>query len=157
MAFPTSTRQWHDTEARRTARKPRPAAYPKELQTLGDHLRKRRLDLGFLQRDVAQKLGVREATIYNWESNRKSPQLRFLPRIIEFLGYVPYDTQPQALGKRIVLWRRMLGLTQREVAQRLGVDPGTLGCWERDGGRPSKELRERLDIFLSSVRRLTEH
>jgi len=114
------------------ARNPPPDGYPRALKTLGDHLRMRRLDLGFLQRDVAQKLGVHEATIYNWENKRQSPQLRFLPSIIEFVGYVPYDTQPQALGKRIARWRRMPGLIQREVAQRLGLDPGTLGCWERD-------------------------
>jgi len=89
-------------------------------------------------------------TVNNWETNRKSPQLRFVPRIVEFLGYVPYDTQPQALGKRIVLWRRTLGLTQREAAQRLGVDPSTLGRWERNEGRPSKKLLERLDAFPGS-------
>ena len=59
---------------RLTARKPSPAAYPKEMKTLGDHLRKRRLDLGLLQREVADRLGVTKDTIHNWESNHKSSQ-----------------------------------------------------------------------------------
>jgi transcriptional regulator with XRE-family HTH domain len=63
------------------------------LKTLGDHLRKRRLDLGLLQREVAQKLQVNQMTICNWEINRTSPQLRFIPRIITFLGYNLADRQ----------------------------------------------------------------
>jgi DNA-binding XRE family transcriptional regulator len=74
------------------ARKPLPPAYPSELRTLGDHLRKRRLDLGLLQCDVAEKLQVNPMTVCNWETNRTSPQLRFMPRIIAFLGYNPHDT-----------------------------------------------------------------
>jgi len=72
-----------------TARKPLPPAYPRELRTLGDHLRKRRLDLGLLQRDVAEQLHVHQMTITNWETGRTSPQLRFVPRILSFLGYNP--------------------------------------------------------------------
>ena len=133
------------------AQKPPLATYPRDLKTVGDHVRKRRLDLGLLQRDAAERLGVHKMTVNNWENNRRSPQLRFVPRIIEFLGYIPYDAQPEALGKRIVLWRRTLGLTQRELACRLGVAPSTLGRWERDKGKPSRGLFERLDAFLASL------
>jgi len=66
-----------------TGRKPLSTAYPKELITTGDHLRKRRLDLGLLQKDVAQQIGVNRATITNWEINHNYPELRFVPRIIE--------------------------------------------------------------------------
>ena len=68
------------------AQKPPSPAYPKELKTLGDHLRKRRLDLKLLQKEVAQKLGVNQDTICNWENNRTSPTLRFIPKIVEFLA-----------------------------------------------------------------------
>ena len=132
-----------------SARKPPPDGYPKKPETLGDHLRKKRLDLGLLQKEVAERIGVHKATIYNWETNRKSPQLRFVPRIIEFLGYVPYDTQSEALGKRIVVRRRRLGLTQKELARRLGVDPSTLGRWERGKGKPSRKHRIGLGALLA--------
>ena len=46
-----------------TASRPLPPAYPRELKTLGDHLRKKRLDLGLLQKDVSQSLGVNETYI----------------------------------------------------------------------------------------------
>ncbi|MBI1951143.1 MAG: helix-turn-helix transcriptional regulator [Acidobacteria bacterium] len=38
--------------------KPRPPRYPEVPKTLGDHLRRRRLDLGISQRELAERLGV---------------------------------------------------------------------------------------------------
>ena len=131
-------------------RKPLPPAYPRRLNTLGDHLGRRRLDLGLFQREVAGTLGVAEQTICNWETNRTSPQLCFIPRILAFLGYDPYAPSPQALGERIIAARRRLGLGQKTLAGLLHIDPGTLGRWERGIGSPSKELLRKLDAFLTS-------
>lgn len=47
-------------------RKPR-SGYPEEPRTLGEHLKRRRLDRGFRQRDVSGVLGVSKATYENWE------------------------------------------------------------------------------------------
>jgi transcriptional regulator with XRE-family HTH domain len=133
------------------AKKPLPAAYPKELQTLGDHLRKRRLDLALTQKDVAKRLGADEGSVWNWEKNRSSPALRFVPRIIEFLGYAPDDTKPETLGQRIVAFRRLRGLTQKELAQRLGVDPSTLAGWEQGEHWPTRRLLPRLNEVIPVI------
>ena len=115
-------------------RKPPPDGYPEELRTLGDHLTRKRSSLGLLQREVAPKLGLTEDTVHNWENDRTSPALRFVPGIIAFLGYVPCDTQPDDLDERIVTARRELGLGQKGLARRLDVDPGTLGRQKRGEG-----------------------
>ena len=114
-----------------TCQKPSSLPYPAQLSTLGDHLRKRRLDLDLLQREVAERMGVTASTIWNWEANHSSPQLRFIPRILAFLDYAPYDTQSGSIGDEIVAYRRALGISQKELAHRLGVDPSTLRKWER--------------------------
>ena len=117
---------------------------------MGDHLRKRRLDLGLLQKEVAKKIGVNKSTITNWELNHNYPELRYIPAIIDFLGYWPYDTPADNLGQQIIAKRTMLGLSQKELARNLGVDPSTLGRWEQDKGQPLLKHRERLMSFLSS-------
>jgi len=118
------------------------------LKTLGDHLRKRRLDLALTQKDVAERLGADETSVWNWEKNRSSPALRLIPRIIAFLGYTPDDTKPESLGQRIVAFRRRHGLTQKELARRLKVDPSTLASWERGEHRPTRHLLQRLNEVL---------
>ena len=80
--------------------RPLPPSYPQVLATLGDHLRKRRLDLGLLQREVAERLGTDHLTITNWELNRTTPALRFSPGIVGFLGYAPW-ADGASLGERL--------------------------------------------------------
>jgi transcriptional regulator with XRE-family HTH domain len=128
--------------------KPLSKAYPRELKTLGDHLRKRRLDLKLLQKEVAPILGVEEATVWNWENSRSSPQLHYIPKIIEFLGCVSFNGQAKTLGEKIIHYRRLLGLTQKELANRLSIDPTTLARWERNESRPLKRHLKRLAAFL---------
>ncbi len=47
----------------KTSKKPISKVYPKALLTIGDHLRKRRLDLNLLQIQAASMLSVDEMTI----------------------------------------------------------------------------------------------
>jgi DNA-binding XRE family transcriptional regulator len=60
----------------------------KKTVTLGDHLRRRRLELGLYQKDVAAQIGVTTSSIWNWENNWSSITLRCLPNVIEFLGII---------------------------------------------------------------------
>ena len=85
----------------------KPKLYRDPPETLGEHLRKRRMVFGLLQEDVALRLRVNEWTYLGWEHDRRRPPVRFLPRIIEFLGYDPF---PEA--KRIEAKCRKLGLSQ---------------------------------------------
>ena len=66
-------------------------AYPAELNTLGDHLRKARLDRGLSQSDVARILKVAADTVTGWELNRFKPSNKHSRAIIEFLGYIPFE------------------------------------------------------------------
>ena len=74
---------------KKTLKRPFGSKYPLNPVTLGDHIRKRRIDLRMLQKDVANVIGVSEDCITNWENNRTIPQIQFMPKIIKFLGYNP--------------------------------------------------------------------
>ena len=125
--------------------KPLPSAYPRTLKTLGDHLRKRRLDLKLLQKELAQKIGVCVSSIYSWENNLSIPAIKHIPKIIEFQGYVPLDTSNLPIGEKIVIYRHLLGLSQRKLAHQLGIDPSTLSKWERDKRKPSERFLKRIE------------
>ena len=87
-----------------------------------------------------------EATIYNWENDRAEPAVRFIPRIIRFLGYCPY-TPGLTPGERLKLCRQGLGHPQEKMAQMIGVDGGTLRRLEA-GRRPlAPESQGRIKAF----------
>ena len=129
--------------------RPLPPAYPKKLETWGDHLRKRRLDLNLLQKEVARRLGVDQATVWNWERNRYPPRFRYLPKIIEFLGYVPQYSKTGTLAERLVTSRRLLGISQKVLARLLEVDQSTLAKWEQGRRKPKGVYLDRANGFLS--------
>ena len=117
--------------------------------TLGDHLRRRRMDLGLRQWDVAKRIGVDTSTVTNWELGRTEPEGQSIPGILDFLG-----TDPRPLGEgfpeRLRRAREALGLTQRQLATRLGVDPSTVWSWERGrSARPPRNLARWVRIAVS--------
>ena len=68
-------------------------------------------------------------TICNWELRLTEPEVCFIPKIIEFLDYNPLP-EARTLAEQIIRGRKTLGLSQKQLAGRLGVDPGTLSRWE---------------------------
>ena len=114
-------------------------------------MKKRRLDMGLRQKDVAAQLRVNDFTVCGWENNKKAPSVRYLPRIIEFLGYYPFSA-PQTLAERLRAYRRRLGLSRKEMARRLSVDEGTLERLELEKARPTGERLWRVETFLASNR-----
>ena len=132
-----------------TAKKP--SRIPQNPKTIGDHIKKRRLELGLYQRQVSTIIGVDESTVTNWERNRSNPTLRSMPKIIEFLGYAPDTNSGKTLGRKIAQYRRLRGINQETMARRLGVDPTTLGRWERDESGPQGQLMKRVEPLIRSL------
>lgn len=124
-----------------------PTGYPRGINTLGDHLRKRRLDLGLLQREVAERIGVDPATVTNRELRHVAPEFRWLPAIIDFLGYDPRP-RPATIRQALIRHREGQGLSQRAFADQLGVDPSTLAKWERGRRVPAGRYRVRIDSVI---------
>ena len=133
---------------RLVATRPLPAAYPKTLTTWGDHIRKRRLDLGLLQRDVAKQIGVSQDAVFNWETHRAIPDVQSIPQIINFLGYCPWKPA-RTFSEKIKVWREAMGLTKEVLAKRLGVHDMTLANWESGKRLPSRRCRVILARFFA--------
>ncbi|MHB9010704.1 MAG: helix-turn-helix transcriptional regulator [Ignavibacteriaceae bacterium] len=130
------------------AKKPISKAYPMTLKTIGDHIRKRRVELKLFQKDVAHILGVKKESIYNWEKNHNSPKIYLLPKIIKFLGYVPFDLPKETIGDKVIAYRKEHGLSQRKLAELLSVDQSTIRDWENNKHKPSKKLFKSINKIL---------
>ncbi len=50
--------------------------YPKNPKNFGERIRKKRMDMRLTMREIAERLGVSETTMYNWEIRNKKPYRR---------------------------------------------------------------------------------
>jgi DNA-binding XRE family transcriptional regulator len=155
--------------------KPVALLYPDALNTLGDHMRKNRLDLGLRQKDAAKQLGVDLMTVNYWETNRNQPNLAMVPRITNFLGYNRCDTAADAragmmsccqcrllkrLGaldhiveSRFVRVARLAGMNDSYLAilRRLDQFAIRTGVWIHDIGLPVLVIGKHLIVDLNAL------
>ena len=90
-------------------------------------------------------------TILHWEKNQTEPPVHFWPGIVSFLGYCPYQ-RAETFGDRLKLHRTHQGLSQRDLAKILDVDPGSLSRWESGKRQPSGRIRKLLEVFMQYER-----
>ncbi|MPZ31997.1 MAG: helix-turn-helix domain-containing protein [Rhodospirillales bacterium] len=120
--------------------------YSEAPKTLGEHLKKRRKELGLFQREAAARLGVVKETYANWEKGKTEPVAYQFRPVVAFLEYDP-SPAPTTLAERLEAKRRATGMRFSQVAKRLGWDEGTLtrylnGTWRMpaDRARALEEL-----------------
>ena len=117
------------------------------LNTLGNHLQKRRLDLELRRKDVAARMHVDAATLTSWSKGRGAPSATVWPSVIRFLGYDPRP-EPTTVGEALKRYRGSAGVSQRTLAGRLHVDQKTLAWWEQGIRMPQgKHLARVLSIL----------
>ena len=71
-----------------------------------------------------------------------------MPKIIQFLGYVPFELSQETLSDKLMAYRKVHGLTQRTLAKLLSVDETTIRDWENGKHKPSKKLSERISMIF---------
>lgn len=59
--------------------------YPKYPKTLGERIRKVRMDKGLMIKELAEQIGVAEDTVINWEIRNIKPEGRNLDKVRYFL------------------------------------------------------------------------
>jgi transcriptional regulator with XRE-family HTH domain len=87
-------------------------------------------------------LEVNEFTVGNWENGHVRPSIQQIPALISFLGYDPEPPDTSTVAGKLIEMRRVLGWSQRDAAEQLGVDPATWSRWE--SGRPMISRHRRL-------------
>ena len=82
------------------------------------------------------------------ELEEKVKRAPFWPKLAKALGADP-SSVATTLAERLRAARRRLGLSQADMADRLGVRAASLSFWEC-GGSPLTKVRERLELALNS-------
>jgi DNA-binding XRE family transcriptional regulator len=118
--------------------------------TLGAAFRERRWSRGLEQWQAAKEIGVSVATYRGWEVNRAAPIVKHLPDAIAFLGFDWRDSN-DSFGDQIRTTRTRRGLSIREAASEIGIDPTTLRRWEVGDGLPSAALRGVIETWLAET------
>ncbi len=62
-----------------------PDGYPVNPKTIGEYIRKKRMDNRLMQSEVAHIIGVSEESIWNWENGRTKPSKKNLEIINVFV------------------------------------------------------------------------
>ncbi len=129
-------------------RKNKTVFIPKIPSFLGGHIKKKRLEQRMYQTDVARLFNVTPDSITYWENNRFEPQVQYYPRIIDFLGYFPFDIDMSTFEGKVKAYRYRNGLSQKYFAKLMNVDPATVARWEEGKGSGTK--RKEIEAKLSN-------
>ena len=119
-------------------------------------LRVLRLQAGLSRAELADAVGVSVATIAHWECGRRSLPAQRWNSLSEILEVSPAQFESIVRSRRflpptshLAMIRRHAGLTQQEVATRLGVSSGLVSQWEHRLQTPSWPNTRRLAMLFS--------
>lgn len=117
---------------------------PETANTLGEHIRKKRIEKGQTQKCVGDFMGLSKDTVTFWENNRVRPQVQHYPKIISYLGYYPFTHETETLAGKLRYVRYRNGWSFRECAKNLCISEDAAKRWER--GKPVAAPKTRLLI-----------
>lgn len=103
-----------------------------------------RQKLGFSQTELAKRLGVDYRTIQNWEYGKTIPTSKH--EIIRAL-IKEEESHSNTLGFSVGELRHKLGLTQAELAKKLGVHENTIQNWERGANIPKTRIESLRELW----------
>ena len=117
---------------------------------IGERIRELRKERGISQKELGEKLGVANTTVSIWERGEREPEGESKRKLREYFGvtmaYLMGEETGErerkgkaSFGERLTELRREKGMTQEEVAEKLGVTKNTIHVWEKGKRLPEDE------------------
>lgn len=132
--------------------------YPKNPRTIGEIIRKVRMDKGLQIKQVAQAVKVSPDSVINWELRGRKPRYRHIAMLEKILGinlpvsllYKGYPENAITISQKIKKKRLELSLSQKELARMLKVNKDTIKDWEDGKGmkKPVASSLKKIRWFL---------
>ena len=120
---------------------------PKVPQTFGEHMLKVRIDRNLKRGTVAKEIGVTAIAIRAWELGKSVPEMPEMKKAIAFLGYYPFP-KPLTLGEHLLRYRRLHGLSIKELSELLEVNVGSISLWERGMVTPVPDTMQKIEELI---------
>lgn len=103
---------------------------------VGERIRKYRTERGMTQKELAEKCGMFDSAIRRYEIGKQNPKKETLERIaaaLEIDAFRIYTNDTGlTIGDRIRKYRKECGLTQSEVAKKIGVTKQAISKYEHN-------------------------
>lgn len=125
--------------------------YTPTPQTIGNHLRNRRVLLKLDQTQVAAKLEVNYRTYVFWENGDIVPRPSHYPAIIRFLGYLPFEIDRTTIAGKVRVCCLLKGVTKLQFSKMLGLEPRMLVKFERGKKALTHEVDKALNWMLAEL------
>lgn len=97
----------------------------------GERMMDARLAIGLTRLRLGALMNVSEATLYMWETGRRSPDARHLVEVARHLGVATTQLAPMPDPPTLRSFREHSGLTLSELAAMLGTSHSKLSVIER--------------------------
>ena len=116
-----------------SVKKPKDRKYPKEVLTVGDEIKKIRLDRNLTQKEVSKHLKVNKNFIYELELNKRKLTIFALHKAYLFLGYIPkiLKIDENILQGKLFIYRIKKSLTYTKLSIQIDLDKSTLSNFEK--------------------------
>lgn len=126
---------------------------------MNDDFAQRLLELrhraGLNQEQLGEKIGVKRAAVYLWETRQGKPNSNNLKKLADALDVDPHwlktgmSSQPKlTMGERIKQKRVERNLYQIDLARALNVQAASISQWESDENKPSGKNLYKLCEYL---------
>lgn len=117
--------------------------------TLGNHLRKVRIQRKLSQPQVAKIINVSDETILSWEKNNTEPTPKDASQIIKFLGYFPFEWEHEPLQIKVKFARMVAGHTLKQMGKEIQTDSSTLYKILIDKSIPKNETLQKIQKYIN--------
>ena len=114
-------------------------------ESLGQHLRSKRLLLNLTQAQVAEQLGTIREQYERWERDEIAPVASFWPRLLRYFGKYPLAVTSPA--DWVLQARRVNGLSQFAFGRAIEVIAKTVRQWEHGETEPPIPLLEKIKVL----------
>jgi transcriptional regulator with XRE-family HTH domain len=113
--------------------------------TFGEKLKKARIEAGYTQNELANKLTVSRAAIAKWESDLSFPDVNSLPKLAEIFGVSVDELMQNKVAPQndiqVKKLNKMVMLILRAVAMAMGIAVAVL-CFQAQFQGNQMELNE---------------